>query len=127
MATRFRYEVIKKNLDHDGKLMMRKPEDEICQEIRQVILSIEAEAASRGLLNKQNLVENFGSVENQQAVSKILDEWNGMRGQLFEDLKEIKCDSMELHLNKLGEMNDQFLLLAVQRFHQLLEEETKPN
>jgi hypothetical protein len=127
MATRFRYEVIKKNLDHDGKLMMRKPEDEICQEIRQVILSIEAEAASRGLLNKQNLVENFGSVENQQAVSKILDEWNGMRGQLFEDLKEIKCDSMELHLNKLGEMNDQFLLLAVQRFHQLLEEETKPD
>ncbi|MBW7990314.1 MAG: TIR domain-containing protein [Planctomycetes bacterium] len=127
MATRFRYELLKKYLDHDGKLMMREPKDKACQEIRQVILGIEAEASSRGLLDKASLVENFKSVEDQQAVSEMLDEWYRIRGQLFDDLAKIKCDLIERHLNKLGDMNNQFLLIAVQRFQELLQEETKPN
>lgn len=127
MATRFRYELLKKYLGHDGKLMMREPKDEGCQDICQVILSIEAEASSRGLLDRQSLVEIFKSVEDQQAVSKMLDGWYNIRGQLLDDLKEIKCDSMEQQLNKLADMNSQFLLIAVQRFKELLQEETKPN
>jgi hypothetical protein len=127
MATRFRYELSKKFLDQNGKLMMREPKAEVCQEIRQVILCIEAEASSRGLLDKPSLVAIFKSAEDQQAVSKMLDEWYNIRGQLLDDLTEIKCDSMEQHLNKLADMNSQFLLIAVQRFQELLQEEKKPN
>jgi hypothetical protein len=127
MATRFRYELLKKYLDHDGELIMREPKDEVCQEICQVILSIEAEASSRGLLDKQSLVEIFESVEDQQAVSKMLDEWYNIRGQLLDDLKEFKCDSTKQQLNKLADMNSQFLLIALQRFQEVLQEEQKPN
>ena len=127
MATRFRYELLKKYLDHDGELIMREPKDEVCQEICQVILSIEAEASSRGLLDKQSLVEIFESVEDQQAVSKMLDEWHNIRGQLLDDLKEFKCDSTKQQLNKLADMNSQFLLIALQRFQEVLQEEQKPN
>lgn len=123
MATRFRYELLKKYLDHDGKLIAREPKEDLCQNIHQVVLDIEAEAASRGLLDKQSLMENFESVEDRQAVSKMFEEWYGIRGQLFEDLTEIKCDSIEQNLQKLDAMNSHFLLIAVQRFQKLLEDE----
>ncbi|MHC4752380.1 MAG: toll/interleukin-1 receptor domain-containing protein [Planctomycetota bacterium] len=127
MTTRFRYEVIKKFLNQDGKLMMRGPQDEVCQEISQLILSIESEASSRGLLDRLSLVEIFKSVEDQQAVNNMLDEWYNIRNQLFKDLKEIKCDLAEQHLKKLADMHYKFLLMAIQRFQELLQEEEKHN
>ena len=88
---------------------MKGPEDEVCAEIRQVVLCIETEASSRGLLDKESLVDVFETVEDQQAVGKMFDEWYGIRSQLLDDLAQNKCDSAEQQLNKLAEMNNQFL------------------
>jgi len=121
MGTRFRYELLKKFLDQNGRLMMKGPEDEVCGEIRQVILCIETEASSRGLLDKEGLADAFDTVEDQQAVSKMFDEWYGIRGQLLDDLRQNECDSVEQQLNKLAEMNNNFLIMATQRFQKLLE------
>lgn len=121
MTTRFRYELLKKFLDQNGKLIMTGPAEEVCQEIRQVILCIETEASSRGLLDKESLVDVFKTAEDQQAVSKMFDEWSRIRGQLLDDLTQNNCDSAEQNLNKLDEMSNKGLLMATQRFQELLD------
>jgi len=121
MTTRFRYELLKKFLDQNGKLIIKRPADEVCQEIRQVILCIETEALSRGLLDKASLVHVFKTEEDRQAASKMFDEWYGIRGKLLDDLTQNNCDSVEQDLNKIAEMSNKGLLMATQRFQELLD------
>jgi TIR domain-containing protein len=123
MCTRFRYELLRKFLDHDGKLMMTEPANEVCQKVRQVILCIETEALSRGLLDKQALTDIFETVEDRQDVSRMFDGWYGIRQQLLDDLEQSNCDSAGQHLTNLDKMNTQFLIAATRRFQKLLEEE----
>lgn len=123
MATRFRYELLQKFLDHNGKLVNGAPKEDICLQIKHAMLSIESESSSRGLLDKLNLTRAFTSAEDQQAVSDMFDEWYNIRGEMFDELNQIRCSSAEHLLNKLACMNSQFLSLALKGFQNLLEEE----
>jgi len=124
MATRFRYELLQKYLDYDGNIVNGSPKEDICQQIKHVIYSIEAEASSRGMLDKLNLARAFADAKDRQAVNEMFDNWYNIRGQLFDELGQIKCDTAEQQLNQLSDMNTNYLMIAVKRFQSLLEEET---
>jgi hypothetical protein len=123
MATRFRYELLQKFLDDNGNLINGTPRQDICQEIKHTIYSIESEASSRGLLDKLSLTRVFASAQDRQAISGMYDDWYAIREQLFDEAGQIRCETAEQELNKLMGMNTEFLLLAVDRFGALLEEE----
>lgn len=123
MATRFRYELLQKYLDYDGNIVNGSPKEDICQQIKHVIYSIEAEASSRGMLDKLNLARAFADAKDRQAVNEMFDNWYNIRGQLFDELGQIKCDTAEQQLNQLSDMNTNYLMIAVKRFQSLLEEE----
>ena len=58
MATRFKYELIGRYAGNISAIPGHKAEA-VCGEIRQAILNIENEAASRGILNQEMLVTTF--------------------------------------------------------------------
>lgn len=121
MATRFKYELLKKYLSRISTPVTEEEKQQAYNEIRQTIRSIEGEAMTHGMHKKQALTEAFQD-KDQQTIEQMYDEWYTIRDQLMNDLKQKNCESIEEHLSKLLSMNKQYLGLATRRYSELMTE-----
>jgi hypothetical protein len=120
MSTRFKYELLDKYVGLAGRLDTRLPAEELCKEMLQVILSIEAEASSRGLLDRQNLIAAFDQEEDRLAINEMYDTWFRVRNQLVDDLENINIESVENIFLELSDLTNRFLVLASGRFQEFV-------
>ncbi len=95
-----------------------------CLEIRQVVMQIEGEAASRGLLERSNLVESF-QVMVRGEVDHMYEQWYEIRDRLFQALDLQDQNTIRQSFFELETINLRYLELATQRYHEMITEETK--
>jgi hypothetical protein len=117
MGTRFRYELIEK---YRGKLDETKDSiDQICIDIKEIVLNIEEYASSRGLLEKQNLINGFVG-EQQTEIEKMYNQWYDIRDKFLESIEKKDVGGIDRYLNELEQMNKNFLFLACSRFVEVI-------
>lgn len=124
MATRFKYELIGHYRDKVANGYHSATFPKYCMEIRQVVLQIEGEAASRGLLERSNLVESFNAVDRRE-VDGMYEQWYEIRARLFQALDVKDQNTIRQSFLELEKINLRYLELATQRYHEMITEETK--
>ena len=118
VATRFKYELLVK---YKGEIK-NIPDDKLLEtldRIRQTILNIESEAASRGLLDQTALVKIF-KPEDQNKISKMYQDWWEIRLELIDALSDRNREEIEAKLKQLTKMNKEYLQLASERFQHIM-------
>lgn len=120
MGTRFKYELIDKYLGFGGRLVTGMSAEKLCKEILKVILTIEAEGRSRGLLDRQNLIAAFDKEEDRLAINEMYDTWFRVRNNLVNDLEKNNTESVEQIFLELADVNKRFLALASGRFQEFV-------
>lgn len=121
MATRFKYELIGKYAGNISAVHGDRVE-EVCGEIRQTIINIESEAKSRGLMDQTILVQAF-KTEQRNGVLEMYEEWYVLRDDLLKALDNKDCVTTRDSLNRLAEMNKEYLQIASLRFKELIADE----
>ena len=112
--------LLNRYLNRNGKLHLEGSIEETCKAIRQSILTIESEAASRGLLEKQALIDVFEDDDDQNAVYQLFDDWYAIREDLLQDLEHANRESIERHLSELTRLNQDFMTRASLRYYQIV-------
>jgi hypothetical protein len=119
MATRFKYELIEKYRDKLANGHNPASLERYCTEIRQVVMQIEGEAASRGLLERFNLVESFKSAERDE-VDGMYGTWYEVRERLMGAVGAKDREAIQRALAELAELNARYLELASRRYHEVI-------
>jgi hypothetical protein len=119
MATRFRYEMLEK---YRGKLcfMDATARERACAAITQIISNIEEEADSRGLLEKEGLINAFETTTDRDAIETMYVRWYEIRDTLLRALQERDGETVDDQLDALHTINRQFLDLATKQFATLM-------
>jgi hypothetical protein len=121
MGTRFRYELIEKYRDKFRNGYNPETLERYCTEIRQIIIQIECEAASRGLLERYNLVESFND-SDREAVDGMYETWYELREQLMKGIDTKDQAIIHATLQELGKINKHYLEIASKRYHEIISE-----
>ena len=121
MATRFKYELIEKYGDKISNGHNAAVIDRYLMEIRQVVMQIESEASSRGLLERYNLVESFKGSERGE-VDGMYDTWYEVREKLMKGIDTKDRDTVHHSLEELAGLNKRYLELASRRYHEAIVE-----
>jgi hypothetical protein len=121
MATRFKYELIGKYAGEISAVPDNRM-DEVCGEIRQTIMNIESEAESRGLMDQSMLLKAFKE-EQRDSVIKMYKDWYVIRADLLETLENKNCDTVRENLDRLADMNKEYLQIASIRYKELIADE----
>jgi hypothetical protein len=126
MALRFRYEVLRK---YTG--LLTQPLEQVCIELREVIQNIEQEAASRGLLEKDKLVDTFEAPSDRSKLKAMYEDWYAIRAALDDGLTNGRWDDIKECLFKLRKYNNEFIPMAARRYEELMNntiaDEMNPN
>jgi len=119
MATRFKYELIEKYRDKVRNGHSFATFEKYCTEIRQVVMQIESEAASRGLMERYKLVESFHGTEREE-VDRMYEQWYEIREVLMNGIDKKEQSPIQLSLKQLAGINGRYLEIASRRFHELM-------
>ena len=122
MSVRFRYEVLYK---YEGKHIHcrnQREKNKLKRELIQSLKNIEIESSSRGLLDENELINVFSNKDDKSRIKKMYDSWYIIRKILFSRKKQ-KEDLIEKQINKLFELNNEFIKVGMKRFCELLMQE----
>ncbi len=119
MATRFRFEMIDRYRE-DVLTMNENAFAEACESMSQTLASIEEEADSRGLLERDGLLKVFKMAKDQTAVDKMYSDWYGIRKELLVGLEERDRHTVKVQLDKLQPINRGYLKIASRHFAELM-------
>jgi hypothetical protein len=121
VATRFKYELLVK---YKGKIKNISAEemDVTSAKILQIILNIESEAASRGILDQSALVKVF-KPKDQNTIRKMYEDWGDIRLELIDALSNRNQTEIEAKLKQLTKMSKEYLQLATERFQYIMSED----
>jgi predicted nucleic acid-binding protein len=90
--------------------------------ILQIILNIESEAASRGILDQSALVKVF-KPKDQNTIRKMYEDWGDIRLELIDALSNRNQTEIEAKLKQLTKMSKEYLQLATERFQYIMSED----
>lgn len=119
ISVRFRYEVLHK---YEGKHIHcrnQREKNKLKRELIQSLNNIEMESSSRGLLDENELINVFNNKDDKLRIKKMYDSWYIIRKILFSRKKQ-KEDLIEKQINKLFEINNDFITMGMKRFCELL-------
>jgi hypothetical protein len=122
MTVRFRHEVLDR---YRGDLRERfgvKRDAAVCEEIRHAIVSIELEAASHGLTQRDVLIDAFEAKSDRDELNAMYDDWEGLRRDLFAALEGTQLARVQELLGTLRSSNQRFLELATRRHHEMVQQ-----
>ncbi len=120
MTTRFRFELLNKYLQGDNKLKINDTLESTCAEIRQIIVNIEQEAESRGLLDQEKLINIFPDKEAKEKIKRMFKEWYEIREKLMDVSKTQDEDSITQYLAQIMALNKEFMRLANYRYSDIM-------
>ena len=109
MGTRFRFEAIE-----NGLTLLRAASngaaDTACESIKQSILNIESEGASRGAeLSEKSLKALFADPQHKTQVEDIYSRWYGIRQELFDAIGKHDVATVKSTMSALRELNAGFM------------------
>ena len=119
MATRFRYEVLRPYLEQFKFLIDPAAIASTCRQLVNQTEIIEQESDSRGLLNAPRLLDVFDDESDRETVLNMYRDWYVIRSELFEDIQQQRFHKVKTHLQRLSELNEQFLDIGTHRLHEL--------
>jgi hypothetical protein len=119
MATRFRYEMLEK---YRGKLraMDATARQRACEAMIRTVNNIEEEGGSRGLLEKEGLIDGFATTADRDAVATMYARWYEIRDTLLQALQERDGETVEDQLDALYAINRRFLDITTKRLATLM-------
>ena len=122
MGTRFRFEAIENGLE-SLRAAGNGAADTACESIKQSILNIESEAASRGAeLSEKSLKALFANPQHKTQVEDIYSRWYDIRRELFDAIGRHDVATVKNTVFALRELNASFMTLASRRYHELVTE-----
>jgi len=119
MSIRFRYEVLRK---YEGNIIhSRNPHEKtnLQRELIQAIKNIEMESISRGLLDENGLINIFDEKNERLRIKQMYDSWYIVRKALFSRKKK-NDDLIRKQMDKLHELNIEFIKLGMKRFCEII-------
>jgi hypothetical protein len=114
MSIRFRYEVLKKFLPRLDDIESESAAQAACDEIRQTMQSIEEEAHSRGLLDKDTLMAAFR--DDRQTIGRMFEAWYEIKKDLFDACDKGNVTELKRCFQQLIAINSQFIPLAAKTY-----------
>jgi hypothetical protein len=94
--------------------------DSIFLNTSQSILNIISESRSRGSIHEDSLIELFHAGEKTE-MSKALENWKAIRGDLMKRLHEKDAESVKSYLEDLAQNNQSFIMLGLKRYSEILQ------
>jgi hypothetical protein len=119
MATRFRFELLNEYLLNGDSLKIDETFENACSEIRQIIVNIEKDALSRGLLDSKKVADMFEEKESKEKINSMFDDWVKIREKIM-DYPQNNEEDVARYLKKLMGLNKEFLTLANYRYAEIM-------
>lgn len=120
MATRLRFEILNEYLVDNKKLNINENFENTCFEIKQIIINIEKDASSRGLLDADKLADLFEEKSSRKSIKKMFADWYLMRENLMSAPESSNEKDVTQCLVKLMALNKEFLTMANYRYAELM-------
>jgi hypothetical protein len=123
MSTRFRYEVIEGYHDKIRRAKNDEELNEILDNIRKSITTIESEAGSRlATINELALRALYKKRKHQKKILQMFDNWHSTKNELFKNDGVFEKDRLLELFSNLRQMNCQFMHFTSQRYKKLIKE-----
>lgn len=118
MATRFRHEVLRPFLEKLKILIEPDTIAKTCEQAIKQIDIIEEEGESRGLLDANKLLAVFDNDIDRENVLDMYRDWYVIRHDLYEDIRDQRCNKVQNHLKRMSELNSRFLDMGTRRLYE---------
>lgn len=114
MSVRFRYEVLNKFSPRLDDIESEPAAAEVCDEVRQLVQSIEEEAHSRGLLDRDALMAAFR--DDRQAIGGMFEDWYEIKKDLIQACADRNITGLKRCFHDLIAINNRFIPLAAKTY-----------
>jgi hypothetical protein len=122
MAIRFRWHIIEHYLNQMPSWRTDQTRAEGCQRLQQAIVNIEKASAYQRFITPDLLQDAFGSPAERRQVKALYTQWEALRQELEQALQQHNLDEFTCLLEQSKELNTAFMVLASDRYHELLRE-----
>ncbi len=116
LGLRFRYEVI----ERFARLV--KARSDVVAPLRDAVETIENDVHSRGAeqMDRDSVLALFDSDDDLARMAKVLEDWDGVRRELFCDEPRPSREAVVGILARMRTMNYDFMTLGTRRYHELV-------